>query len=108
GGQRAVDGKTGGDVAVLGAAAATVHLHIHRARRERTREERDQAAHRAVAVQVRRAAFHNLDAIEHRLGRATPIDPLTPRVVDREAVGQYDRAAFVDAADRDDLRGAAN
>ena len=70
------------------ASAAAVDLQIHRARRQRAREERDHAAHRAVAVQARRSAFHDLDAVEHGLRHAAPIDPLAPCVVDRDAVEQ--------------------
>src|SRR6185503_10479415 len=87
---------------------AAIELKIDGARRERPREERDQTTHRPVAVQTGRAAFDDLDVIEHRLGYATPIDPLTPRVVDRHAVEEHRGAALVDAANRDDLRRSAN
>src|SRR6185503_17627867 len=96
------------DIGVLRAAAAAIELKIDGARRERPREERDQTTHRPVAVQTGRAAFDDLDVIEHRLGYATPIDPLTPRVVDRHAVEEHRGAALVDAANRDDLRRSAN
>ena len=46
--------------------------------------------------------------VEHRLRHAAPVDPLAPCVVDRDAVEQHRGASFVDAADRDDLRGAAD
>ena len=88
--------------------AAAVDLQIHRPRRHRPAEERDHAAHRAVAVQVRRSALEHLDVVEHSLRHAPPVDPLAPRVVHRNSVEEHRGASFVHAADRDDLRGAAH
>jgi len=52
--------------------------------------------------------FDDFHAIEHTLGHATPVDPLTPGVRDGNAVEEDDGASFVHAADGDDLRRAAD
>ena len=97
--ERAVErrGLAGGELGLEGASVA-------RARRD----ELHGAAEGAAAVEVRRSAAQHLDPLDRQARQARPVDPAAEGVVERDAVGQHQRAARAaraQSAQRHALRG---
>ena len=84
------------------AAGAEVAALEQRAAGRPRRSQRQQlhdAADRVGAVEVAAAAALDLDAIDRRLRHLAPVDPPAEGVVERQAVGEHQRAALCRAAD---------
>jgi hypothetical protein len=87
---------------------AVLRRELERPARGTAGDDVDHAAHGDVAVQARRGAFGDLDAIDAGQRDAAPVDPAAERIVEGNAVEQDERAALTarpDAAERHALRG---
>ena len=76
-------------------------------RRRPVRHDVDDPAHRVVAVQARRGAVDDFDALGIHHRHARPVDPAAERIVERNVVEQHEGAADAarsDAAQRHALR----
>ena len=96
------------EVELRAVLAAVLRFELDRPARRPAGDDVDDAAHRDVAVQTRRRALGDLDAVHAGERHAGPVHPPAERIVERDAVEQDERAALTaraDPAQRDALRG---